>query len=336
MLGGWLTGLALALGGTWAGTARAAQILLLADSPEEATEAPPTHLLGDSLQDAAQAPAMHTSDYWIGLECVPVEPALRAQLGLAEHEGVMVASVMPESPAARAGVKPYDVLVKAGDKPIQNIRNLVEAVDQSKEKPLGLELFRGGKSQKIELTPAKRPSESAEVGEEHATRPGGSEWDQMRKWIEKTHPGAAGQPPMRFFFYRPGVILPPGANTQALPENLSITITRSGKQPAKITVTRDKDHWEVTENELDKLPADVRSHVERLLGGGPNATFGLFRGEAGAPGAPLAAVPLPEVRPDVRLEKRLEVLERRLEQMHETLDELRATHPEAKNAPQNK
>ena len=320
MLGGGLAGLVLALGGTWAGAARAAQILLLADSPEE----------------AAEASSVHPSDYWIGLECVPVEPALRAQLGLAEHDGVMVASVMPESPAAKAGIKPYDVLVKAGDKPIHNIRNLVEAVDQSKEKPLGLELFRGGKSQKIELTPAKRPSESPELGEEHATRPGGNEWDQMRKWIEKTHPGAAGQPPARFFFYRPGVILPPGASTQALPENLSITITRSGKQPAKITVTRDKDHWEVTENELDKLPAEVRSHVERLLSGGPNATFGLFRGEANAPGAPLATVPLPEVRPDARLEKRLEVLERRLEQMHKTLDELRATHPEAKNAPQNK
>ena len=130
-------------------------------------------------------PAAHPSDYWIGLECVPVEPALRSQLGLAEHQGLMVASVMPESPAAKAGIKPYDVLVKAGDKPLRGLKTLVEAVDASKDKPLALELFRGGKSEKIDVTPAKRPGEIQERWETQGPLPGGGDWEQMRKWIER-------------------------------------------------------------------------------------------------------------------------------------------------------
>ena len=317
MFSGWLAGLALALGGTWAGVARAVE----ADSPDEAAEALP----------------VHPSDYWIGLECVPVEPALRSQLGLAEHQGVMVASVMPQSPAAKAGIKPYDVLVKCGDKPLGDIKTLVEAIERSKDKPLSLGLFRGGKSQKVDITPAKRPGESREAGEEHGPPPGGGDWEQMRKWIEKMHPGVEGQPPMRFRFFQPGVILPPNPGAEALPENLSISITREGKQPAKITVNRGKDHWEVTENELDKLPADVRPHVERLLGRGPNAGYFLFKdGLNYLPGAPRAGMPMPEVRPDVRLEKRMEVLEHRLEQMRKTLDDLRGSAPAGKSSPEKK
>jgi hypothetical protein len=301
-------------------------------------------LVADSPEEAAVAPPAHPSEYWIGLECVPVEPALRSQLGLPEHHGVMVASVMPESPAAKAGIKPYDVLVKAGDKPLRDIKALVEVVDGNKDKPLALELFRGGKSEKVDVTPAKRPGESREAGEASGPPPGGSDWEQMRKWIEKMHPGVEGQPPMRFRFFQPGVILPsapapgaaPGVGPEALPDNLSISITRSGKQPAKITVNRGKDHWEVSENELDKLPADVRPHVERLLGRGTHPWFDEFYALPNLPGAPRAGVPLPEVRPDLRLEKRMEALERRLEQMRKTLDDLRSSHPEAKNTPEKK
>jgi hypothetical protein len=331
MLGGWLAGLALALGGTWAGSARAGEPLVWVDLSEEAAEALPAH----------------PSEYWIGLECVPVEPALRSQLGLAEHQGVMVASVMPESPAAKAGIKPYDVLVKAGDKPLRDVKILVEAVERSKDKPLSLELFRGGKSEKVAVTPAKRPGENPfakrpgenPLGEAGGPPPAGSDWEQMRKWIEKMRPGIEGQPPMRFHFFQPGLILPPAPTpgAESLPENLSITITRSGKQPAKITVNRGKDHWELTEKELDKLPADVRPHVERLLGRDANVGYMLhLDGLNYLPGPPRPGVAGPEVRSDVRLEKRMEALERRLEQVHKTLNELRGAQPEAKNSPEKK
>ena len=44
---------------------------------------------------------------------------------------------------------------------------------------------------------------------------------------------------------------------------------RSGKNPAKISVSRGDEKWNLTDQELNKLPDDVRPFVERMLGGGP-------------------------------------------------------------------
>lgn len=51
-----------------------------------------------------------------------------------------------------------------------------------------------------------------------------------------------------------------------LPENLTIVVTKQGSQPAKVAVSRGDAKWDVTEEQLDKLPDDVRPHVERMLG----------------------------------------------------------------------
>ncbi len=313
-LSGWLAGLALALGAKWAGAAGANDVLLTAESSE-----------------AAEVSPAHASEYWIGLECVPVEPALRSQLGLAEHQGVMVARVMPESPAAKAGIKPYDVLVKAGDKPLRDIKTLVEAVEQSKDKPLSLEVLRGGKSQKVDVAPAKRPGESAKVREELGPPPGGSDLEQMRKWIEKMHPGVEGQPPMRFRFLQPGVILPPNPAGSAAGESLDLDHPQ--RQAAG------EDHGESGQGPLGSDREGLGQASGRCSP--PRRAFArpwhtpvrllLRRDDAESARRARAGTLPPEARPDVRLEKRMEALERRLEQMRKTLDELHKSHPEAKD-----
>lgn len=52
----------------------------------------------------------------------------------------------------------------------------------------------------------------------------------------------------------------------ALPDDMQITISKQGKQPAKIAVKQGEKSWEATEDKLDKLPAEVRAHVGRMLG----------------------------------------------------------------------
>ena len=54
-----------------------------------------------------------------------------------------------------------------------------------------------------------------------------------------------------------------------LPDNFSITFHRDGKKPGTVTVTRGDDKWEVKEDELNKLPDDVRPIAERMMGAGP-------------------------------------------------------------------
>ncbi len=50
-----------------------------------------------------------------------------------------------------------------------------------------------------------------------------------------------------------------------LADGSRVEITRTRRQPAKVVVTRDKDRWEGTSDDLSKIPEKVRSEVERLL-----------------------------------------------------------------------
>src|SRR3972149_5705182 len=60
--------------------------------------------------------------YWIGLLGGPVTPELRYQLDIPEDQGVMVRDVVPESPAAEAGLKSFDIVLAAKDKPVHDMR----------------------------------------------------------------------------------------------------------------------------------------------------------------------------------------------------------------------
>ncbi len=75
-------------------------------APNDATHA---------LPDPAQQP--QASIAWLGVGAAPVPPALSAQLQQVAPpgQGVLIASVSPDSPAARAGIEPNDILLSYGD-----------------------------------------------------------------------------------------------------------------------------------------------------------------------------------------------------------------------------
>jgi hypothetical protein len=52
---------------------------------------------------------------WIGIAMEPVQEVVRAQLSLAPGEGIVVSHVAPESPAAKAGLEPNDILLRFED-----------------------------------------------------------------------------------------------------------------------------------------------------------------------------------------------------------------------------
>ena len=54
----------------------------------------------------------------LGVIVEPLHPALRDQLSVADDQGVVVREVMPDSPAAKVGIKPHDVLLQIGDKTV--------------------------------------------------------------------------------------------------------------------------------------------------------------------------------------------------------------------------
>ncbi len=275
------------------------------------------------------------SDYWLGLECRPVPPVLRAQLKLPDDRGIVVGQVVPESPAVAAGIEQYDVLVGAAGTPLANLQDLIDAVDASKDKPLALDLIRAGKSTKVKVTPVKRPESHFPQARPEGPRQAPQEW--MKRYLDRFAPGEWGERPWRFRFWGPGTILPSDAEPEAqMPGNLQVTIHRSGDKPAKIIVKRGDEKWEVTEDRLGELPDDVRPHVERMLGckarGGdrsgpyefvPEWPVPQWEGRPG-PGAPGA------------LEKRMEEINRRLEELRKSFDQWRQGRPRLRDVPEPK
>ena len=104
-----------------------------------------------------------TNQYWIGLSVEPLDAAQGKKLELPEGQGLTVRAVSPDSPAAKAGIKTDDVIVKAGDRTLKNIQDLIQCVQQAKEKDLVLKIMRDGKKQKIAVKPAKRPTEGVTI-----------------------------------------------------------------------------------------------------------------------------------------------------------------------------
>ena len=307
----------------------------LADGPPKPLAEPP--LIYENDGDGhfrfqfGDAEPIKLSDYWLGLECRPVPPALRAQLKLPEDQGLVVEGVVPESPAAAAGIEQYDVLVKADGKPLAKLQDLIDAVDAAKDKELALELVRGGKSTQVKAKPAKRPESQFPLPGPGRVEEPPRDW--MKRYFDQFRPGEEGKQPWRFRFWGPGTILPPDAKPdREMPRDMQVTITRSGDDPAKIVVKRGDEKWEVTEDELGKLPDDVRPHVERMLGrtpppGGPKSWSGDFDFVPEWPG------PRWQVRPEGGLEKRMEEMNRRIDELRKSLDQMREQRPRLKDAP---
>jgi serine protease Do len=75
---------------------------------------------------------------------------MRAAVGLPERDGLLVRGVVDDSPAARAAIERGDLLVRAGDRPLQSMDDLFEALDQAGE-TLALGVVRGTEERDIEV-----------------------------------------------------------------------------------------------------------------------------------------------------------------------------------------
>lgn len=90
---------------------------------------------------------------YLGVVAGPVSPQLRAQLDLAEGMGLTVEAVANESPAAKAGIRQYDVLRKFNDQILcsqEQLSVLVKAA--GKDAKVSLVLLRGGREQNVVVT----------------------------------------------------------------------------------------------------------------------------------------------------------------------------------------
>lgn len=100
----------------------------------------------------------------LGLTLAPLTPDLRRQLGLPEGtSGVAVAAVQPGTPAAQQGLRRGDVILRAGNEPVDAPEDVAAALKQAAERNRGAVLLRvqRGERQFFAAVPLKS-SESAQ------------------------------------------------------------------------------------------------------------------------------------------------------------------------------
>ena len=98
---------------------------------------------------------------WIGVEPNELSPELAETFGVKADAGVIITGVLQAGPAALAGMRPGDVIVKVGDKAIRNVSELLTAVAALKPGvATEFEVRRSENSVELEITPGVRPAVS--------------------------------------------------------------------------------------------------------------------------------------------------------------------------------
>lgn len=95
---------------------------------------------------------------WVGVQLQPLEAALAEAMGVMAREGALVAAVLPDSPAAAAGLRPGDVILAIDGNPTRTVREVLDtvaAIPPGKEVTLLLERER--RTLEVKLVAGERP-----------------------------------------------------------------------------------------------------------------------------------------------------------------------------------
>ncbi|NNB91539.1 Do family serine endopeptidase [Corallococcus exiguus] len=95
---------------------------------------------------------------WLGVGIQPLTRELGQALKLSVSEGAILTQITPDSPAAKAGLKPDDVVVAVDGKQVRSDSDLTRTVALKKPNSVAtLSLFRDGKKQDVKVTMGTRP-----------------------------------------------------------------------------------------------------------------------------------------------------------------------------------
>lgn len=191
-------------------------------------------------------------EYYVGVYVDSLDPALAAQLKL--EKGIVVRHIVPGSPAEAAGLKPNDLLMTAGEAPLDQVCSLGAAINQAKETEIAIEVLREGQSLKVAMTPTKRPAqmwvppnlETASVDEPAASPTATGKWVYIDP---SATPGALG----------------PGGLSATLPSTKVPSAPKTEQSPANQASAADlKKAIEKLEQELTQAHEEVKALKAKL------------------------------------------------------------------------
>jgi len=119
-----------------------------------------TVTLGERPTDQQIAPAQGTDDgrrvrrpAFLGVQTQPLSPDAKKRLDTKADAGALITEVVPNSPAAKAGLKVDDVIMKVNDQPVGDSTQLRDAVQRAGPgKEVALQVARGKEDLTIKAT----------------------------------------------------------------------------------------------------------------------------------------------------------------------------------------
>lgn len=102
---------------------------------------------------------------YLGLLPQDVSASLAKQFGLSQANGALVASVEPNTPASRAGLKQGDIVLKVNGQTVDSANDLRLLISQSQPgASVNLTIWRDNKTQDVKVTLAELPQQNAQNG----------------------------------------------------------------------------------------------------------------------------------------------------------------------------
>jgi Do/DeqQ family serine protease len=109
---------------------------------------------------------------WLGVTIQPVTDEIAQSFGLKSAQGALVSDVMAGSPAAKAGIKQGDIVIRFAGKSVKDVQHLQRLVAET---PIGkkveVEVFRAGKELKLSLSVGSAESPEAARARPEETAP---------------------------------------------------------------------------------------------------------------------------------------------------------------------
>ena len=114
----------------------------------------------------------HVRQGYIGVSLDELNPRAAAHLGIKKDEGVIITQVLPGSPADKAGVETYDVVLEFNSKKINTVVEFMNAVAGSTiGQPAKMKVLRDNKERTLDLTVTERPeTKKAAVSKERKAK----------------------------------------------------------------------------------------------------------------------------------------------------------------------
>lgn len=104
---------------------------------------------------------------WLGVSLLDISPELREQWGAGKDSGILVDSIVDDSPAAKAGLRPGDVIVAIDGKEVGRSGELRRALAERKEgDAVRIEILRGRARQTLVATLAEHEGPRVLLGDD--------------------------------------------------------------------------------------------------------------------------------------------------------------------------